>query len=65
MLDLIVTIIKWFIDGITNIIKFIVSIPSYFNYVSQFISFLPDSLVSIFVLCLTIFIVIKIKRLIL
>lgn len=64
MLDLLVTVIKWFIDGITNILKFIVSIPTYFNYIAGYIQYLPNSLIAVFTLCLTVFIVIKIKRLI-
>lgn len=65
MLDLLVTVIKWFIDGVTNILKFIVNIPTYFNYIAGYIHYLPNSLIAVFTLCLTVFIVIKIKRLIL
>lgn len=65
MLDLLLTVIKWFVDGITNIVNFIINIPYYFNYVAAYIPFLPNSLVTVFSLCLIVFIVIKIKRLIL
>lgn len=65
MLDLLNTVIHWFIQGILNIINFIRSIPVYVGYITSYITYLPTSLINIFTMAFAIFIVIKIKRLIL
>ena len=64
MLDLLNTIVQWIITGINNILSFISAIPTYAGYILGFAQYLPTSLITIFTVCLSIFIAIKIKRLV-
>ena len=64
MLDLLNTIVQWIVTGINNILSFIAAIPTYAGYLLGFAQYLPNSLVTVFIVCLSIFIAIKIKRLV-
>jgi len=65
MLSLIFTVIKWFVSSVINVIKFILMIPTYLTYFTQGYGYMPAPLATAFIICLSVFVIIKIKRLIL
>lgn len=66
MLDLLNTIVQWFVSGVTNIINIITSIPTYINYVNTYLNMtVPAFMLPFILLGFTAIAVIAIKRLIL
>lgn len=66
MLDLLNTVVQWFVSGVENIINLITSIPSYVGYVSNFINlYIPGFMIPYIVLGFSAIVIIAIKRLIL
>lgn len=66
MLDLLNTVVQWFVSGVENIISLITSIPVYVGYVSNFISlYIPGFMIPYLVLGFSAIVIICIKRLIL
>lgn len=65
MLDIIFTLFKTIVHGITTIIKLILSIPSYLAYVVGFLSFIPPFIAVPLTIAVIASILIGIKRLVL
>lgn len=66
MLDLLNTIVQWFVSGVENIINIITSIPTYINYVNTYLNMaVPAFMLPFILLGFTAIVVIAIKRLIL
>lgn len=65
MLQLLGTIIQWFIDGVTQIFNLITSIPKYIGVVVFYIEKMPMYVTVTLSLCVAALVIIKIKRLVL
>lgn len=64
-MDVIFSIFKWFVNAIGDIVNLITSIPIYVSkFVGIITAFIPAPLATVFLICVSAYVIIHIKRLV-
>ena len=64
ILNIIKTLFTWIINGIQDIFTIITSIPKYITVIRSYMNLIPSSILPYFIVMITAFVIIAIKRLV-
>lgn len=64
-MDVIFSIFKWFVQAVQDVVRIITSIPYYVNAFYHIVyEYVPEPIYTILMVCISAYIIIKIKRLV-